>query len=88
MATLHLLASPDATESCVAAASSEDSLLLLGDGVFALATLAQHTSDAAVGVLQADAESRGITVPAWVEPLSYADFVAWVVACQRSVTWA
>lgn len=87
MAVLHLLANPDAAASCVAAADGKDSLLLLGDGVFALATMDGQGFDATVGVLLPDAESRGVAVSPWAERLTYADFVAWVVACQHSVTW-
>ena len=87
MAVLHLLANPDAAASCAAATSGEDSLLLLGDGVFALATMDAPATAAKLGVLLPDAESRGLAVPTWAERLTYADFVAWVVACQRSVTW-
>ena len=84
MAVLHLLANPAAAASCVAAARAGDSLLLLGDGVFALATL---DTPARVGVLRADAEARGVVAPASAQRISYAEFVEWVVACERSVTW-
>ena len=85
MATLHLLSNPDAAASCLAAMAGGDALLLLGEGVFALSRV---TSAARLGVLGDDLASRGIVPPPGIEPLSQADLVNWVVACERSVTWA
>lgn len=85
MATLHLLSNPGASASCLAAVTAEDAVLFLGDGVFALT--AQQNSAVRVGVLRDDAESRGVAVPDHVRPMSQADFVDWVVAFDRSVTW-
>ena len=85
MATLHLLSEPGAAASCLAAVADDDAVLFLGDGVFALT--AQRDSAVRVGVLRDDAESRGVAVPDDVRPMSQADFVDWVVAYARSVTW-
>ena len=41
-----------------------------------------------LGLLAADAEPRGVAVDAVAERLDYQDFVAWVVAYDRSVTWS
>ena len=86
MATLHLLANPDAAASCLAALAENDALLALGDGVYALDEVAAQTTAARVGVLSEDARARGVS-PSGVRELSYAEFVAWVVECERSVTW-
>ena len=86
MATLHLLASPAAAASCRAALAADDAVLLLDDGVFALPALAK--AEFRVGLLAADAEPRGIAAAAGAERLDYADFVAWVVAYDCSVTWS
>lgn len=85
MAVLHLLANPDAGPSCLALVAVEDRLLLIGDGVFALPTVASATLRR--GVLRDDASERGVAIPDDIEALSYDDFVSWVVACERSITW-
>jgi len=85
VATLHLLSDPRAVPSCLAAIASEDAVLFLGDGVFALTALVNATVP--IGVLRDDAESRGVTVPDHVRSMSQADFVDWVVAFDTSVTW-
>ena len=85
MATLHLLSNPSAATSCLAAVAADDGVLFLGDGVFALT--AHPNSAAPIGVLRDDAESRGVTVPDHVRPMSHEDFVDWVVAFDTSVTW-
>ena len=85
MATLHLLSNPSAAESCLAVATGEDAVLFLGDGVFALTALGD--SSLGMGVLGDDAASRGVAVPDHVRRMSQADFVDWVVAFDRSVTW-
>ncbi len=86
MPVLHLLADPAATESCLAAAAAGDSLLLLGDGVFAATRLASATTHLRMGALVEDAKQRGVALHG-VEVLADADFVDWVVANDRSVTW-
>lgn len=85
MAVLHLLAAPGAAASCSRTLAEGDGVLLLDDGVFALPALAG--TEARLGVLAADAERRGVPVAA-AERLDYADFVAWVAAYARSVTWS
>lgn len=85
MATLHLLSNPSAAASCLAAVAAGDAVLALADGVFVLA--AQDQLPVRLGALQDDAERRGLTLPNEVEQLSYADFVDWVAAFDRSVTW-
>ena len=84
MATLHLVSNPDAAASCLAAKADDDAVLLIGDGVFALARLAGTPS---VAALRDDAASRGMAAPDEVRLLSQGDFVDWVVAHDRSVTW-
>lgn len=87
VATLHILSNPAAAESCARALAAEDRLLLLADGVRARGAMA-NAKAACVGVLR-DAEDQATApaLPDHVQSLSYADFVAWVVACERSVTW-
>ena len=87
MATLHILSNPAAAESCARALAAEDRLLLLAGGVRARGALA-NAKAAWVGVLgDAEDQATAPALPADVQVLSYADFVAWVVACERSVTW-
>ena len=84
MGILHILSNPDSAASCLAAMADGDSLVVLGDGVFALPGVA--TSER-VGVVAEDAVDRCVGLPDGIKRLSYADFVAWVVACRSSVTW-
>ena len=83
MATLHLLANPAAASACIAASVPGDSVLLLGDGVFAMAQLATQRR---VGALREDAAERGRRLHD-AEALTDADFVDWVVGHDRSITW-
>ena len=83
MATLHLLANPAAAGTCLAASAAGDSVLLLGDGVFAAAQL---TTQRRVGALLEDAAARGQRLHD-AEALTDADFVDWVVSHDRSITW-
>ena len=83
MATLHLLANPAAANACLAATAAGDSVLLLGDGVFAVSQLATQRR---VGALREDAAERGQRLHD-VESLTDADFVDWVVNHDRSITW-
>ena len=85
MGILHLLSNPGAAPSCFAAVAEDDAVLLLGDGVFALT--ARTSSPVPIGVLRDDAASRGVAIPDHVRQMSQADFVAWVVAFDTSVTW-
>ena len=88
MAVLHLLANPTAVASCRSALVADDSLLLIGEGVLAQPLLLTvETPKVRLGALAEDAERFGLAKVASVERLSYADFVAWVVECERSVTW-
>ena len=93
MAVLHLLSNPAAANSCLSALADEDSVLLIGEGVLAQPLVAAperstvETPKVRLGVLAEDAERFGLATVAGVERLSYADFVAWVVECERSVTW-
>lgn len=87
MATLHILANSAAAASCAHALAAEDRVVLLADGARAVEALATAKA-ACVGVV-CDAEDAGASpVPlSGVQQLSYRDFVDWVVACERSVTW-
>lgn len=88
MAVLHLLSNPAAAASCLNALAAEDSLLLIGEGVFALSMVAATVQpDVRLGFLAEDAQRLGVAPMPDGQALSYADFVAWVVECERSVTW-
>ena len=85
MSVLHVLASPEAAESCLAAAAPGDAVLLVGDGVFAH-DVAEHAG-IRFGLLRDDAISRGLDLPTGVQALGYGEFVDWVVASGKTVTW-
>ena len=88
MAVLHVLSNPAAVASCQSALADDDSLLLIGEGVLAQPLLLTiETPKVRFGALAEDAERFGLATVAGVERLSYAEFVVWVVECERSVTW-
>ena len=84
MATRHILSSPAAAATCCAALGEGDAVVLIANGVFALAGL--EPQGACIGVLQDDAAQRGVPLGDALA-LSDADFVDWVVRHERSVTW-
>ena len=86
MATLHILSNPAAAASCARALAPEDRLLLLADGVRAYGAMA-NANAACVGVLSDGEQPVAPTPRSDAQTLSYGDFVSWVVACERSVTW-
>lgn len=85
MPILHVLSNPAAAESCLAAASDGDAVLLVGDGTFAHA-IAQRPG-IRFGVLEEDMASRGLAAATALEALTYAGFVDWVTEFPKSVTW-
>lgn len=85
MAILHVLSNPDVAESCLAAASEGDAVLLVGDGAFAH-DIAPHPG-IRFGVLEEDMASRGLELSAALEALTYAGFVDWAAEFPKSVTW-
>ena len=87
MAILHLLANPAAASSCLDVVAERDSLLLIGEGVFALPTVVAAEPAARVGCLADDAQRLGVAPTPGVLAVSDAEFVAWVVECRHSVTW-
>lgn len=87
MATLHVLSNSAAAASCVHAIAAGDRVVLLGDGARAVKALATVKA-AGVGVVREEEGPAASPVPSnGVQLLSYRDFVDWVVACERSVTW-
>ena len=87
MAILHLLANPAAASSCLDAVAADDSLLLIGEGVFALSMVVAAEPAVRLGFLADDAQRLGVAPVPSVLAVSYAEFVAWVVECEHSVTW-
>ena len=80
----------DALERCRTAFTPGDLLLLIEDGVLALATPDRFLSDLqphVVYVLRSDAQARGMTLPATVEGIDYTGFVDLVARCSKSVSW-
>lgn len=85
MAILHVLSNPEAAASCLSAAAEGDAVLLVGDGTFAH-QIAQPPG-VRFGVLERDMATRGLEPSTALETLTYADFVEWVAAYSKSVTW-
>jgi tRNA 2-thiouridine synthesizing protein B len=80
----------DALERCRAALAHGDAILLIEDGVLALATpdrflagLQSHP----VHVLLVDVQARGLTLPGNVQSVDYSGFVDLVAHCSKSVSW-
>lgn len=87
MATVHILSNSAAAASCVRAIAAEDRVVLLADGARAVEALA-NVKAACVGVVCEEGDAAVSTdPPSGVQLLSYRDFVDWVVACERSMTW-
>ena len=62
-------------------------MALLADGVRAVEALAPVKA-AGIGVVREEEDPvASPDPPSGVQLLSYRDFVDWVVACERSVTW-
>lgn len=65
-----------------------DTLVLLGDGLYALAALPQLLPGA-LCVLHEDAQARGLAgrLPDHARPISMAELVQLVIEHERSLTW-
>ena len=85
MGILHVVSNPAAVESCLAAVSDGDAVLLVGDGAFAQ-DIARHPG-IRFGVLAEDTVRRGLEPSAALEALTYAGFVEWAAEFPKSVTW-
>lgn len=85
VAILHVLSNPNAVETCLAAASDGDAVLLVGDGAFAQ-DIAPRPG-IRFGVLEEDIRYRGLAPSTALEPLGYAGFVKWAAEYSKSVTW-
>tara|TARA_R100001377_G_scaffold69223_1_gene44531 strand:- start:3811 stop:4092 length:282 start_codon:yes stop_codon:yes gene_type:complete len=92
MSTLHTVnktAADDALAACLKVASSGDSVLLIEDGVYQASKLAGNPQTRALKLfaLREDADARGISLPATVTAIGYAQFVELACEHQRSVSW-
>lgn len=67
---------------------SGDTLVLLGDGLYALAALPQALAGA-LCVLHEDAQARGLAgrLPEHARPIGMAELVQLVIEHERSLTW-
>lgn len=80
----------DALERCRATLAPDDAIVLIEDGVLALATAAQFIDAAkphSVYILKADAQARGLDLPAQVQRVDYNGFVDLVAKFDKSVSW-
>ena len=90
--TLNALPDTQAFSSCLSILSAEDTLLLLGDGVYAalpepLAVL--ERSGAAICALKSDVAAAGLTdvLPAHIRQVDYDEFVALTEKYPRQQAW-
>ena len=80
----------DALERCRAALAPGDALLLIEDGVLALATPDRFLSwsqTCPLHAVLADVQARGLTLPAAVQGVDYAGFVDLVAHFDKTVAW-
>ena len=80
----------DALERCRAALAPDDAILLIEDGVLALATPARFLDAVkahSVYILLADAQARGLDLPAAVKGVDYTGFVDLVATFDKSLSW-
>lgn len=95
MSSLHTInksASHSALESCLKVAQTNDSLLLIEDGVYLINPIARIPLKAGimVYVLREDLQARGFAeseLPDDILAIGYDEFVALVCKHQRSVSW-
>lgn len=92
MSTLHTVnktSANDALAACLRVASSGDTLLLIEDGVYQASTLVRHPQAKTLRLfaLQEDITARGLSLPATITPIGYAQFVDLACQHERSVSW-
>lgn len=88
MATLHLISNPKAFASCLAVAGPDDVLVLLEDGVYALADLtaaAQATPSQGFCTIADDIATRGLSPQTF--DISYSTLVELCTEHQPIATW-
>ena len=80
----------DALDRCCAGLSPEDAILLIEDGVLALATPARFLDAVkahSMYALLADTQARGLELPAAVQSVDYTGFVDLVAKFDKTVSW-
>lgn len=95
MSTLHIVnkaSRATALAACLRVASSGDSILLIEDGTYLMATLQLGDLPSAIScyALQADAQARGLSMPASGANIAMVDdsaFVELVCKHTRSLSW-
>ncbi len=80
---LHIVGSALGLQSCISTVREEDSVLFIGNGVYAATTV----ESAQCFAMQEDLDARGIDLPARVTATDYDGFLKLVVAHSNSVTW-
>lgn len=89
--TLHIIqSSPFATKNldqCLNQAASQDTLVLVCDGVYGTATLNQLTTKLTFYALKEDAIARGIAIDDSAKWISYAQFVELTAAHSTVMNW-
>lgn len=83
---LHIVSSPDALDACFSSVLTEDAVILIGDGVYAIQN-DSFDSQIPVYTLESDLAARGIPAATNVMPTDISQFVALVVQHANSVTW-
>lgn len=84
MSVLHIISSIEASAR-LQFVSSDDTILLCDDGCFAHRQMGAH--NAAVMMLQACAEGRGIQPNDEIQLISDADWVKLTISAKTSITW-
>lgn len=88
MATLHLISTPNALADCLKVAGPQDVMVLLENGVYALAHLAQAaqtTPTQSFWTIADDVATRGL--PAQASDIGYPQLVELCIEHQPIATW-
>lgn len=85
MATLHLISNPSALDGCLTVAGPKDVLVLLEDGVYALAQMTQANPSQSCWTIADDVATRGL--PAQACDIDYPQLVDLCTEHQPIATW-
>ena len=80
---LHIISSSDGYTACRKCVLPNDTVLFLGDGVYAL----QPTGCEKTFAILHDVTARGVSLQSKVKAIDYDEFVELVVSTPSSVTW-
>ncbi|MEH6550849.1 MAG: sulfurtransferase complex subunit TusB [Pseudomonadales bacterium] len=86
---LHTVNKPSALSLCLPLLANDDIVLLIEDGIYALAENTQPLQELNCHVLKSDIYSRGMEerIPDWAIELDARGFVELVTQCDKVQSW-